>query len=242
MGESNQNSVLSALVDLSKVDGRIAILKAVLNEVEAQRTKRAKAFETLHAEKKRREDKLTEKKALSDKEDKAVKHERERINERRAALNSLNDYKIQQAATREIDFVSKQIGQREELLLELFREVEALEKQVEEVNEIVRGAEAEQASFDKKLAARVQEAESELETLSSERAAKTQHIEDKETLVIYDRLVSRFPSDPIVEVVNQESCAACFMKLGPQVPVQIARGDVVKCPGCGRLLRLSDDN
>lgn len=240
MGENNQNSVLAALVDLSKIDGRIAILKATLQQIQAERDKRANAFEALHAERKRREEKLSEKKALSDREDKAVKHEREKINERRTALNSLNDYKVQQAATREIDYVSKQLGQREELLLETLREVDVLANQLEEVNEVVRGAEAEQSSFDKKLNDRAQDADAELAVLNGERLEQVKTIEDKQTLTVYERLVVRFPSDPIVEVVNQESCAACFMKVGPQVPVQIARGDIVKCPGCGRLLRLSE--
>lgn len=242
MGESKENSVLSALVDLSKIDGRLAVQKAVLKEVEAEREKRKKAFSVLYGEKKRREDLLVEKRSACDREEKAVKYERDKINERRAALNTLSNYKLQQAAEREIDYVSKQIGQREEMLLNLMREIEGLEKQLKEVLEIVRGAEAEQVSFDSKIISRIEEAQSEIETLSALREKQAQDIEDKQTLMLYNRLVARFPSDPIAEVVNRESCKACFMKLGPQVPVQIARGDVVKCPGCGRLLKLPADS
>ena len=242
MGESKENSVLSGLVDLSKIDGRIAVRKAVLKEAEAERDKRNKAFSVLYNEKKRREELLAEKKAACSREEKAVKHEREKINERRAALNTLSNYKLQQAAEREIDYVSKQIGQREDLLLNLMRDIEGLERKLEEVLEIVRGAEAEQVSFDSKITTRISEAQSEIETLSALREKQAQDIEDKQTLVIYNRLVARFPLDPIVEVVNRESCKACFMKLGPQVPVQIARGDMVKCPGCGRLLKLPADS
>ncbi len=63
MGESKENSVLSGLVDLSKIDGRIAVRKAVLKEAEAERDKRNKAFSVLYNEKKRREELLAEKKA-----------------------------------------------------------------------------------------------------------------------------------------------------------------------------------
>jgi predicted nucleic acid-binding Zn-ribbon protein len=182
---------------------------------------------------------LAEKKLLCDREEKGTKHERDRINERRAALNTLNNYKLQQAAEREIDFVAKQIGQREDLLLGLMREIETMEKDLMDTESVIKGLQDELSALEKESTEAIQGIDSQLQTLNGERAAQAGILAGQKCLVEYNRIKDRFPSNPIVEVLNRDSCAGCFMKLGPQVGVLVSRGDVVKCPGCGRMLRLA---
>jgi predicted nucleic acid-binding Zn-ribbon protein len=94
------------------------------------------------------------------------------------------------------------------------------------------------SAFEKAAAEAAVVVNEELKSLQADRAKQAQVIGNVQVLTNYGRVVAKFPSDPIVDVVNRDSCAGCFMKLGPQVPVQISRGDVVKCPGCGRILKL----
>ncbi len=238
MVEAQSSSVLSLLIQLSKLDGRIAFLQAQLNKVQVEQKNRAQALATVAQKREARGKVLADKRSLVAREEKGIKLERDKINDRRRALGTLNNYKLQQAAEREIDYVSKQIGQREDLLLALMREVEGLEKEISEVDVSLQGMKDEMQEFERTAGENVADYTAQLMTLKEERDQHAKLIDNSPALALYNRIVGRFPSDPIVDVVNRDSCAGCFMKVGPQVPVQISRGDVVKCPGCGRILKL----
>jgi predicted nucleic acid-binding Zn-ribbon protein len=238
MSETAPTQVLPLLIELSKLDGRIAILQAQQKKLEDERKTRTQALTTLQAKREARVKIQSEKKALVTREEKAIKLEREKIHERRRALSTLNNYKLQQAAEREIEYVSKQIGQREDLLLGLMREVEVLDKELQDADTALQGMRDELAAFDKTSGESIAQITEDLRALQDDRTKQAQSVGNVQILTTYGRIVARFPSDPIVDVMNRESCSGCFMKVGPQVAVQISRGDVVKCPGCGRILKL----
>jgi predicted nucleic acid-binding Zn-ribbon protein len=238
MSENAQPRLLPLLIELSKLDGRIALLQAQLKQIEDEKKSRGQNLSTLQAKRDARAKIQADKKALVAREEKAIKLEREKIHERRRALSTLNNYKLQQAAEREIEYVSKQIGQREDLLLGLMREVEVLEKEVQDGDSVLTGLRDELAAFETSSGETMAGVQQELASLQADRTKQAQLVGNPQILTVYSRIVARFPSDPIVEVVNRDSCAGCFMKVGPQVPVQISRGDVVKCPGCSRILTL----
>lgn len=238
MSDSTQKPVLPILIELSKLDGRIAVLQAQVKQLESEGKNRNQAVLSLQAKRDVRAKVAGEKKALVAREEKAIKLEREKINERRRALSTLNNYKLQQAAEREIEYVSKQIGQREDLLLGLMREVDTLDKELAEADTSLQGLRDELVAFEKSSSESISQVQGELKSLHEDRAAQAQVVGNVQILTVYNRTLARFPSDPIVDAVNRESCAGCFMRVGPQVAVQISRGDVVKCPGCGRILKL----
>jgi predicted nucleic acid-binding Zn-ribbon protein len=238
MADTPNTPLLPLIIDISKLDVQIAGLQAQLKQIETERKNRAQAISALELKKDARAKLLAEKKALSSREEKGIKVERDRINERRRALSTLNNYKLQQAAEREIDFVSKQIGQREELLLGLMREVETLDKDSKEIESTVSGLQGELVAFEAASQETAQGVQTRLQELQAERAKQAQLVGNNQVLTLYSRVAARFPSDPVVDVVNRDGCSGCHMKLGPQVAVQIARGDVVKCIGCGRILKL----
>jgi predicted nucleic acid-binding Zn-ribbon protein len=242
MVEAQLPPVLPVLIQLSKLDSQIAILQAQLKKIEGEQKSRMQAVATVSQKREARAKILADKKALVSREEKGIKLERDKINDRRRALGTLNNYKLQQAAEREIDYVSKQIGQREELLLGLMREVEVLEKEISEVDTLLQGMKDELQVFEKTAGEHVADYTAQLTALQQGRAQLAQSIGNAQALTLYNRIVTRFPTDPIVDVVNRDSCAGCFMKVGPQVSVQISRGDVVKCPGCGRILKLPAEN
>ena len=238
MPESQSSPVLPLLIQLSRLDGRIALLHAQLKTIDTEQKSRSQAIATVAQKRESRAKLLADKKALVSREEKGIKLERDRINDRRRALGTLNNYKLQQAAEREIDYVSKQVGQREDLLLGLMREVEILEKEIVEVDTSLQGLRDELAVFEKTAGENVADYTAQVSTLQAERTEQALAVGNAQILTLYNRIASRFPTDPIVDVVNRDSCAGCFMRVGPQVPVQISRGDVVKCPGCGRILKL----
>jgi predicted nucleic acid-binding Zn-ribbon protein len=238
MSDTSPAAVLPLLIELSKLDGRIVILQAQLKQAENELKTRTQAISALQSKRDARGKLASDKKALAAREEKGIKLERDRINERRRALGTLNNYKLQQAAEREIDYVSKQLSQREDLLLSLMRDIELLDKELHEGDASLQGMRDEFTACEKSVAEAAAGIHEELKSLQADRAKQAQVIGNVQVLTNYGRVVAKYPSDPIVDVVNRESCAGCFMKVGPQVPVQISRGDVVKCPGCGRILKL----
>lgn len=237
-GTQTPPPVLPLIIEISKIDVQIAGLQAQLKGIENERVARTQVINSLELKRSARVKVVTEKRALSSREEKGIKLERERINDRRRALGTLNNYKLQQAAEKEIDYVSKQVGQREELLLGLLREIDALDKDIQEVESSMKGLTDELAAFEQSASETVQGVQARLQELQAERTKQAQAVGNNQILTLYSRTAAKFPSNPVVDVVNRENCAGCHMKLGPQVVVQISRGDVVKCIGCGRILKL----
>jgi len=233
MPEAQSPSVLPIIIQLGKLDVQIATYAAQKKKLETDLASRKQVVVGHETKRAAREKFLNEKKTLCSKEEKSVKAERERINQRRAALNTLNNYKLQQAAEREIDYVAKQIGQREDLLLGLMREIETLEKEVADVTGVIQGLAGEYSALEKESGETIKGLDEQISSLNKERTEHASHLTGQPILLAYNRIRDRFPSNPAVEVVNKDSCAGCFMKLGPQVVVQVSRQDVVKCPGCG---------
>ncbi len=230
---------LPIIIQLSKLDVQIATFSAQKKKLENDLAARKQVIGTHETKRTAREKVLADKKTLCAKEEKSVKAERDKINERRAALNTLNNYKLQQAAEREIDYTAKQIGQREDLLLGIMREIETLEKEVAAMTGVVNGLNDEFSALHKESSETIKALEEQLASLTTERAEHASQLAGQTVLIAYNRIRDRFPSNPVVEVANRDSCSGCFMKLGPQVIVQVSRQDVVKCPGCGRILRLA---
>jgi predicted nucleic acid-binding Zn-ribbon protein len=239
MSDAPAPGALPIIIQLSKLDVQIATLSAQKKKLESDLEGRKQVIAAHETKKASREKVLADKKTLCAKEEKSVKAERDKINERRAALNTLNNYKLQQAAEREIDYTAKQIGQREDLLLGLMREIETLEKEVADMAGVLTGLNDEYAALHKESSETIKGLEEQLAGLNKERTEQAAHLAGQSVLIAYNRIRDRFPSNPVVEVANRDSCAGCFMKLGPQVIVQVSRQDVVKCPGCGRILRLA---
>jgi predicted nucleic acid-binding Zn-ribbon protein len=237
-GTQTPPPVLPLIIEISKLDVQIAGLQAQLKGIENERSARTQTIAALELKHTARLKLATDKKSLSSREEKGIKLERERINDRRRALGTLNNYKLQQAAEKEIDYVSKQVGQREELLLGLLREIDALDKDIQEVGSSMKGLKDELTAFEQSASETVQGIQGRLQELQAERMQQAQAVGNNQILTFYARAAAKFPSNPVVDVVNRENCAGCHMKLGPQVIVQISRGDVVKCIGCGRILKL----
>lgn len=239
MSDAPAPAALSIIIQLSRLDVQIATLSARKKKLESDLESRKQVIASHDAKKGMRERVLADMKTLCAKEEKSVKAERDKINERRAALNTLNNYKLQQAAEREIDYTAKQIGQREDLLLGLMREIETLEKEVADMTGVINGLNDEFSALHKESSETIKALEEHVMSLTKERTEHAAQLAGQTVLIAYNRIRDRFPSNPVVEVAHRDSCSGCFMKLGPQVIVQVSRQDVVKCPGCGRILRLA---
>ena len=241
-GAAGVKGALGALIELSKLDVLVAGLEAQKKKLEGDVVAKKAEIESFQKIRATRMATLETRQGLVSREEKAIKGERDRINERRRSLSGQTDYKVQQAMEREIEFVSKQVGQREDVLLGVMREVEMLQNEVVNLEGAITKSTQDLASLQEKAEGEVGAINERLAEYGVERQKFIGIIGvGNAGLVAYNRVRNRYPQNPIVSIVNRNSCGGCFMSIGPQQIVQASRGDIVKCAGCSRILQLPDE-
>jgi hypothetical protein len=121
------------------------------------------------------------------------------------------------------------------------REVEILEKEAADGEIVIAGLRDELTAAEKEAAEALKNIGEQISSAQAVRSEKAAIIGQGAVLTLYNRVRDRFPSDPVVQLVNKDTCGGCFIRVGPQAIVQLSRGDVLKCPGCGRILRLPEE-
>jgi predicted nucleic acid-binding Zn-ribbon protein len=121
------------------------------------------------------------------------------------------------------------------------REVEILEKEISESDKVIAGLQDELKAAENEAGEALKNINEQLSSAQAVRAEKAAIIGQGPVLTLYNRVRDRFPSDPVVVLVNKDTCGGCHIRVGPQAIVQLSRGDVLKCQGCGRILRLPEE-
>ncbi len=237
---SGNSATLAALAELNKHD-------AALARVLAERKKFQQALKDKGAQLKQIETScLTQGKVIADKraryqkEEKLLKEEQEKLTLRRKAMGAVGNYKVQQAAQREVEHAGRQLSAKEELLIQVLADLDTLEGQLNKDKETLTKLQLEYLDIEKES----QDASvglDEREKRHQEDRAKIAATVDASALSVYNKIKERFPLDAVMPVKNL-TCSGCFMQLGPQVVVQISRGEgIQRCRGCGRILCLSEE-
>lgn len=228
---------------------QIGKLDATLAKILVEKNLAIKKYTDVDSELNKRAVVLSEKskllKAKQDKyqnEEKNIKDERQKLVDRRKAIYSFNDYKVQQTAQKEIEFASKQLDAREEHLIPVLEEIEILKKDYDNVLNDCKAL--------KQTLNELQKNKNEIEIVFKKREEENLQKKDelvkhvsRENLQEYNKAKNRNPMDPVVSITKDSLCSGCSMKLGSQVLVEVAREtSVVHCPGCNRILYLEKDS
>ena len=228
-------SVLQSLVGLAEVDASIARLKAERGKWEEERVSRSAQHESIKADADSARLAYLERKQKYEKEEKHLKHQQDKLVDRRKALTSLSNYKLQQAAEKEIDATSRSLSAQEDLLIKMLGEVEELEAVHNQTAEAFEASEKELQSF-------LEEFESETSAIDErlEEKLKTSEEErksiDPKYMRFYNKASAAYPANPVVPF-TANSCGGCHMQLGPQTGVEISRAEkLITCRQCSRIL------
>ncbi|MBX7137860.1 MAG: hypothetical protein K1X83_07735 [Oligoflexia bacterium] len=223
------------LQNLSQIDAVLASIQVERKKIEAQEKEFAAAIKKSEAERLSRHKIIEERRTRYARDEKSLKEEREKLTQRRKALTTLNNYKLQQAAEREIEHSAQQLDSHEDLLIKQLEDLEKLDQDLAQISAHLKSL-TERAS---EFAAEALETLKTLEIREGEKlAAKTEIVKlvDSAAIQIYERVREKYPGSPVAKI-EKERCGSCYMQVGPQTVVQILRGDkVVKCPGCGRIV------
>lgn len=234
--EESQNS-LRKLIEIGELDSVLSRITAERRQIEEKLKGKKQALTKAHKALQEKKGEAELKTSSLRKEEKRLKDEQSKLVERRKALSSFSNYKLQQAAEREIEGVSKQLSAQESTIVASMDSVEKLNQELTALQEGYDGLSKEFDEFEK-------ESTETLSTLEERFADKSKMRDelfgdiDTEILRVYKRTQQRYPSDPLVPVKNN-SCSGCFMQLPPQNYNELLAGQkLVQCRGCGRILFL----
>ena len=233
------SSELEKLIELQKTDTNIRKLKQAIESAEQRRAGIEQEFEQ-HASSIReiqgkRDAAQTGRAGL----EKQIAENKTYLERAERNLKGSQNQKEYETAMRETDALQKQISALETQVLERMTEVEEVEKVLaersDEINSLEKNRSAALKDFDKALAANRKEFEAETAkrhevfiTLPAQKAA------------VYNRLAQRSRDGIAVAEVVGGSCSACFMKLRPQLQVELKTSDkIMTCESCTRILYIA---
>lgn len=241
MSKPSISQLILTFKQLTEIDAALARLKARQKQLDLELAEKNSQFKDL---KRKLEDLQLVVKKHRDKhqeEESRLASENEKLIERRKALATFSNYKVQQSAQKEVEQAAKLLSGQESKLIELLEELEAEEKNLKDLEDTFKLESENNGKFSKdyeeeldSLIARINE-KNELRTSAASEVPAPQ-------LSLYDKIRARHPLDPLVPLKGT-NCGGCFMQLGPQVVVQLSKAsDLIKCRGCGRILFLADDD
>src|SRR2546423_2870214 len=235
-GETRVKAELTQLIALQNLDVNIRRLQAELEAIPQRRAEIEKEFEQ----------RASEFLALEHSRDEA-RHARARLEveliEARTkaehadrALMAATNEKEYTAAIREGDASRKRSSELETKILE---QMEALDNAEKAINERAADVERLRAERDAQLAALAAQTDAQAEQIAAERRERERLFATlpRQMGALYNRISARVRGGIAVSEARNGSCAACHMKLRPQVMAQIRRGDeIITCDNCARIL------
>ena len=232
---------LRQLIALGKIDnalaGILAEKKRLAEKLSRKTTELRQAENALGT----RHRSYADRKSRFDKEESAIKEEREKLIARRKALASLNNYKVQQSAEKEIEHANRQLSVREEALLAALEELEGSLSENTGLEQTVSSVSSDKSAIESDIRETFPALEAREKELKKEREEISLHILPA-YLQNYERIRSQYMGDSVVPVDSEHrSCTGCHMQIRPQVMVELHKGDkLVNCPGCGRILYIEE--
>ncbi len=228
-------ALLVKLKELSDVDQSISRLLAERAKMQSEYDALNKQIEKLKKESAALKARSAEDKKKYEIETSRVKIEREALASRRNALATLGNYKLQQAATKEIDESERKLSEHEDTLIALLDGSEQSQKSAEDKEFAL--LEKEEA-----LAEMIKDIKPTLQTLAEREGkykAKRDELAkniDPKVLPVYNSAWSKLAPDPLA-AVKDGACDLCNYQVPAQMMIQVMQGNSIqKCRGCSRIL------
>ena len=232
-------SELEKLVKLQKTDTNLRKLKKAIETAEERRASIGQEFEQHASSIREIQQKRDTAQTARTELERQIAENKTYLERANRNLKTAQDQKQYETAMRETDALQKQISVLETQVLERLTESEEVEKVLAERSEEIDSLESNQkavlAKFDKEVGANKKEFEIETKkrhevfiTLPAQMAS------------IYNRLAQRSRDGIAVAEVVNGSCSACFMKLRPQMQLELKISDkIMTCESCTRILYIA---
>lgn len=227
--------VLEQLEGLQRVADEIDRLDARRREATEQRDQVAENLSAAQAELGRGEEKAHAIDMERRKGELALKGERDRMARVKSRLGEVKTSREYQAVLTETSSAKQGIADHEEALAKDELELESITAEVDHLKAKVAGIEEDLAAAEGTLAEVAGETDG---TVAGHRAEESRLLEALPTAVVdrYRLIRSRRGGLAVVQA-RDEACTACFMRIPPQMYIEvIRRSKVLQCPNCHRIL------
>ncbi len=232
--------MLKQLLSLQDLDLKIEALKAQEQEIPKQKAKFEIRTKRLTDELQERESACKHLRAEQREGELEIEEHQNQISKYDQQLYSVKKNEEYQALLHEIEGLRKQIGLKEERLINLMMEIDETDARLVEDRKRIK---AEQATIEKQCA----EIDEELAHAREERLkleAQRKPLEKQvpvDQLRHYDRIRASKKTGPAVVPLNGDYCSGCHMRVTPQnVNEVLENKKLVPCMHCGRLLYNKD--
>lgn len=229
-------SELEKLVELQKTDTNIRRLKKSIETADQRRASIEQEFEQHAFEIREIQNKSETARAERAKLEAEIAEAKTQLERADRNLKNAQDQKQYETAMRDADVLHKKISALETEVLEKMTTIEEVEKvlgeRAEEISSLEGNREKAVSEFEAELVKNKTELVSETKS-----RAKVFETLPKNLAGVYDRLATRSRDGIAVAEVKNGSCSACFMKLRPQVLVEIKMSNqIITCESCTRIL------
>lgn len=229
-------SELDKLIELQRADSNLRRLKNLIDTAEERRASIEQKFEEHAFSIREVQNRHSDLKATRATLEKNIAEHKTMLERAERNLKHAQNQREYESAMRETEILQKQIGTFESETVEAMDAIETVEKELEERADEINSLDGERAAamaeFDKELA----EAKAEFAQQTAARKT-TFDLLPANLAAVYDRLVQRSRDGVAVAEVVNESCSACYMRLRPQVFMNVRKGaEIVTCESCSRIL------
>lgn len=230
---------LEKLIELQKTDTNIRRLKKQIETAEQRRAGIEQEFERHASSIREIQSKRDAAHAGRANLEKQIAENKTYLDRANRNLKGSQNQKEYETAMRETDALQKQIGTLETQVIEKMTEAE-------DVDKILAERKDEIDSYESNRAAALKEFDDQLAADRAEFAAETAKRHEVFTTLpaqmaaVYNRLAQRSRDGIAVAEVKGGSCSACFMKLRPQMQVELKTGNkIMTCESCSRILYIA---
>lgn len=226
---------LRNLLRLQELDLQIEDCLAREKEIPKQKEKFAVRRERLQKELEAREEQLKALQLEQRQLEGDIEQMREQIvkyDTQQFAVKKNEEYN---ALEHEKETLRRQIGQKEERIIQIMMELEEAQERLEadraRIEQEFEAIDREYARIDQELA----DAKQARETLERQRQPVLAEV-DRSLLAKYDRIRKSKGGGAAIVPLNDEVCGGCHMAVPPQLANEVLAGEVHPCKTCGRLL------
>jgi hypothetical protein len=229
-------SELAKLVELQITDTKIRKLKTAINTADKRRAEIEQEFEKHASSIREVQNRADNAKAEKTKLETQIADDKAKLERAERNLKNAQNQKEYEAAMREIDVLQKDISALETQVLEQILAIESVESELAERKEEIESLEGNRnkalTSFEAEL--KQNKEDFKLEQTIRDKVFPTL---PKNLAAVYDRMAQRSRDGIAVAEVKNNSCSACFMKLRPQVVLELKMSDkIITCESCARIL------
>ena len=226
---------VAKLIELQNIDLEVRRLDDTVAAGQAELERRRQRIEEYRTEieemSDRRERCVARRKELEE----AIEEEFTRIKDRQAKLMNVQTSREYQSLLKEIEDGKEANRQREDEAMLLMEEVEAVDKKLTEMRNLLEAEEKLLAEKEAEVAAEVERVAAEKEKIRKKRAAKAKKI-PANVLRRYELLRERRNGVAIVGVADGV-CLGCNMNIPPQMYNNLLRAEeLLTCPICNRMM------